>query len=76
MRMRSIFICGLCGSTIFIFTLSHKRHDLPKKVIDHKMCILIFSTSLSEKFLILSRTERDVIINVHVSLFTVPAILV
>jgi hypothetical protein len=32
-----------------------------KKVIAHKMCIFIFSVSLSETFLILRRTERDTI---------------
>jgi hypothetical protein len=26
-------------------TLSHKWHDSRKKVIEHKMCILIFSTT-------------------------------
>jgi hypothetical protein len=31
------------------------------KVIKHKMRVLIFSTHLSETFLILRRTERDVI---------------
>jgi len=25
-------------------TLSHKRHDFRKKVTEHKMCVLIFST--------------------------------
>jgi hypothetical protein len=28
---------------IYFSTLSHKRHDLPKNVIEHKMCVLIFS---------------------------------
>ena len=44
-------------------TLSHKRYDF-RKVTEHKMCVLIFSTNLSEIFLILRRTERDVIIMV------------
>jgi len=45
MRMRLIFIYGLPVCKIF-FTLSHKRHDFSeKKVIEHKMCVLIFSTS-------------------------------
>ena len=26
-------------------TLSHKRHDFQEKPIEHKMCILIFSTN-------------------------------
>ena len=36
-------------------TLSHKRCDCRKKVIEHKMCVLIFSKRLSETFLILRR---------------------
>ena len=30
-----------------------------KKVIGHKMCVLISSTRFAETFLILRRTERD-----------------
>ena len=44
MRMRHIAICGLSRSTI-LSTLSHKRHDLKKKVTEHKMCVLSFSTT-------------------------------
>jgi len=36
-----------------------------KKVIEHKMCILIFRTNLSKTFLILRRTERDIITNLY-----------
>jgi hypothetical protein len=44
MRMRYIVICGLPSSTNFS-TLSHKRYDFRKKVTEHKMCVLIFSTT-------------------------------
>jgi len=45
MHIRYIVICGLPGSTVFT-TLFHKRHDFRKrKVIENKMCVLIFSTS-------------------------------
>jgi len=40
-----------------------------KNFIEHKMCVLIFSTVLSKTFLILRRTERDIIkmlIGLHV----------
>ena len=40
---RRIVICGVSGSTIF-FTLSYKRHDFRENVIQHKTCVLIFST--------------------------------
>ena len=29
----------------YFSTLSHKRHDFQEKVTEHKMCILIFSTT-------------------------------
>jgi hypothetical protein len=40
------------------------------------MCVLIFSTNLSETLLILRRIQRDIIINLHRSLCEVPIILV
>ena len=39
----------------YISTLSHKRHDFWRIVIEHKMCVLIFYTTLFETFLILRR---------------------
>jgi hypothetical protein len=61
----------------YFSTLSHKRHDFRKKVIDNKMSVLIFSLQLlSGTLLILRRTERDIIINVRRSSCKVPVILV
>ena len=37
---------------------------LEKNVTEHKMFVLIFSTNLFEIFLILTRIQRDVVINV------------
>ena len=37
---------GLPDSTKFS-SLSHKRHDFRKKMIEHKMCALIFSTTFA-----------------------------
>jgi hypothetical protein len=35
-----------CPAQPYFFTFSHKRHDFgKKKVIEHKMCVLIFSTT-------------------------------
>ena len=47
-----------------------------EKVIEHKMYVLIFSTILSEIFLILRRIQRDIIIKVHRSSCKVPVIIV
>jgi len=44
-----------------------------KKVIEHKMCVLIFYTTAT--FPIVRRSERDVIKNVHISSCKLPVIL-
>jgi hypothetical protein len=44
----------LIDSTIFL-----------KKMVERKMRVLIFSTNLSETFVILRRIERDITINIH-----------
>ena len=50
-----------CPAVPHSSTLSHKGHDFLKQFTERKMCVLNFSTNLSETFLILRRTERDVI---------------
>ena len=77
MRVRHIAMCGLSGCTIFS-TLSHKRHAFRKKktVIEYEMCVLFPLQLLSETFLILSRTERDMIKNVYRCSCKVPVIIV
>jgi len=42
MRMHHIFICRLSGSTIFFHMIS-KMARFSKRVIEHKMCVLVFS---------------------------------
>ena len=74
MPMRHIVSGGLFGSTLFS-ALSHKWHDF-RKVIDHIMCVSIFSTSMSETFLILRTNERYVIKSLFWSSCKVPVILV
>jgi hypothetical protein len=49
MHMRRNIMCGLPRSTTAWFP--------EKKVTEHKMCVLIFSTLLSETFLILRRNQ-------------------
>jgi len=64
MRMHHIAICGLLGSTIF-FNLISTTQRFSKKIIENEICVLILSTNLFEKFFFLTRTERDMIKNVH-----------
>ena len=69
-------ICGQPGSTIFFHIISQIARFSKEKVTLHKMCVMIFPATLSEKFLILRRNERDIIINVYWSSCKVPVILV
>ena len=62
--------CVLSESTLY-FTLSHERHNR----VEHEICVLIFSTTIFWKFLILRRLQRDIIINVDRSLCKVNVIL-
>jgi len=64
-----------CPSLQYFSTLSHKRHDFPEKFIEHKMCILILATNLCDIFLILRRTDRNMIKNMYWSLCKGPVIL-
>jgi hypothetical protein len=75
MRMRLIVICSLPRSTI-IFHIFSQTTWFKKNVTEHKMCVLIFSTNLSKKFLILTRNERALIKYVYCSSCKVTFILV
>ena len=72
-RIRRIILSSVaCPALPYFSTLSHKRQDFRKKVTEHKMCSF-FSTILSGKFLIISKTEQDSTINVYMSSCTVHA---
>jgi hypothetical protein len=73
---RAILSSVACPALQYFSALSHKRHDFLKNVIEHKMRVLIFSTTLSEIFLILRRTERDLIKSVYLFSRNEPDILV
>jgi hypothetical protein len=67
---------NLSGSAIFPHIISLSRFS-EIEVIDHKMCVVIFSTNLSEIFLILRMIQPDITINVlYRSSCKVPFILV
>jgi len=46
-------------------TLSYKRHEFRRKIVEHKMYVLFFSKLSFEAFLIPRITERDVVENVY-----------
>jgi len=74
-RMRHVVICGIAGSAKISHLISQKA-KFRKQVIEHKMCVLIFSTNLSETFLILRRIDRYMKRNVYWSSCKVPFMLV
>jgi hypothetical protein len=66
----SSVICGLSGSRIIFFTLSHKRHNFRK--ICNIICEFWFSLRLlSEALPILRRTARDMIKRVLVFMWSI-----
>jgi hypothetical protein len=54
-----------CPALPSFSTLPHKWHNFEKIVIEHKMCVLIFSPTLSKPFLGLRRIQQDIIVKVH-----------
>jgi len=66
-----------CLALQYYSTLSHTRYDFRKKKknIGHNMCFISLQV-LAETFLILGRTERDMIKNLYWSSCKVRVILV
>jgi len=64
MRMLRIILPSVaCSAVPCLSTLCHKRNDVWKKLFNIK-CVLIFSTILSEIFLIpQTKTTRDTVIS-------------
>jgi hypothetical protein len=77
-RMRHIFVCGLPGSTMLSPHYLINGTIFEEKVLNTTCVFRLSLQLLCEKFLVLRRTERDMIINVRVywSSCKVPVILV
>jgi hypothetical protein len=66
--MRRFLLPSVACPTLPCFSiLSHKRYDFEERFIMNIKCVVILSTTFVETFLILRKTERDAIINVHKS---------
>ena len=73
-----IVICGLSASTTFFNNISNNVKIFGgREAIWNTKCVFRFSPQLlSEKFLILRKTQRDIIINVSKYSCKVPVIIV
>jgi hypothetical protein len=66
-RICRIILSSVVSLAVLYFsTLSHKRHNFPKKkVIGHKMCVLIFSKNFIWSVSHSAKNSARYIINVH-----------
>jgi hypothetical protein len=65
-RMRRIILSSVaCLALQYFSTLSHKRHDFRKRLLNIKCFFWLCLQLLSETYLILRRLQRDTIINVR-----------
>jgi hypothetical protein len=62
-----IAVCVLSGCTVFFphYLINCTTFRRKKKGTEHKMCVLIFSSTLSKPFLVIRITWRDSTINRH-----------
>jgi hypothetical protein len=65
-----------CPDLQYFSTLFPKQQNFSKTVMEHKICVLIICTILSETFLVVRRTDRDIIKNVYWSSCKVPVVIV
>jgi hypothetical protein len=73
---RIILPSVVCLALPYFCTLSHKRNDFREMLLNTKRVFWFFLQLLSETFLILRRTQRNIVINIDSFLCKVPVILV
>jgi hypothetical protein len=75
-RMRRIILSSVaCLAVLYFSTLSHKRNDIRKKLLNIKCVFWLSLQILSVTFVIPARIQRDYTINVHRTLYKVPLCL-
>jgi hypothetical protein len=57
--------CGICQTALYYSTLSHENHHFLIKLLDKQFVLLLSTHILSEIFLNLIRTEREMIKKVY-----------
>jgi hypothetical protein len=76
MRAFAILSSVACMALLYFSTLSHKQHGFRKKKLLNMKCVWISLQLLPESFLVIRRTERDMMKSVYCSLCEVPVIIV
>jgi hypothetical protein len=71
----AVLFCRMCPVWLYhiFFHIISQIVRISLKVIEHKICVLIFFTKCVEKFLIVGRIQQDIIINVRRFSCKVPA---
>jgi hypothetical protein len=68
-RMCRIILSPMTSPAVPQFsTLSHKVYDFREKVIQHKICVLIFSTTFVWNIYHFKKIKRDAVTNLHTAL--------
>jgi hypothetical protein len=65
-----VLLPAVCPTLQYFSALFYRRHDFQEKAIGCEICVLIFSSNMSEEFFFLRRSVRD--ININVDMLKIP----